>query len=247
MPGALSYAAPVWGAHAARVFSRCAPRLPRQRLSLSLDFVMPDSHVSSRKPVILGPGEGRSYPMGRIAAVFKAGTAETESRYSISEWWLEPHTQGPGAHSHEKDDIFYVIEGAMSVLVGEEWTHATRGSFILIPGGVTHTFENRGDTRAGVLNLAIPRAPSRIAWRRSRNGSRRIRRGMRAFDRDSLGIMEESLSSRDRILSLAEFALGGFIVIAHNVLRIVPNEVPILLFSAGFPCACATADGKRRD
>jgi mannose-6-phosphate isomerase-like protein (cupin superfamily) len=94
--------------------------------------------------------------MGRIAAIFKADESESESRYSISEWWLEPHTQGPGAHSHPEDDIFYVIEGTMSVLVGEAWTDATRGSFILVPGGVTHDFENRGDTRAGVLNLSIP-------------------------------------------------------------------------------------------
>ena len=117
---------------------------------------MPKTRPSSRKLVILGPGEGRSYPMGRIAALFKADEFETESRYSISEWWLEPHTQGPGAHSHPKDDVFYVIEGTMSVLVGDAWTHATRGSFILVPGGVSHDFENRGDIRAGVLNLSIP-------------------------------------------------------------------------------------------
>jgi hypothetical protein len=40
--------------------------------------------------------------------------------------------------------------------------------------------------------------------------------------------MEPSLSSRARILSLAEFVFGGFIVIGHNVLHILPNEVPIL-------------------
>ena len=96
--------------------------------------------------------------MGRISAVFKADGAETQSRYSISEWWLEPHTRGPGAHSHPEDDVFYVIAGTMSVLVGEEWIHAARGSFVLVPGGVTHDFENRGDERAGVLNLSIPGA-----------------------------------------------------------------------------------------
>jgi hypothetical protein len=53
---------------------------------------MNKSNPSPRKPVVLGPGEGRSYPMGRIAAIFKADAAETESRYSISEWWLEPPT-----------------------------------------------------------------------------------------------------------------------------------------------------------
>lgn len=115
---------------------------------------MGDQH--KREPVILGPGEGRSYPMGRISAVFKADGEESQRRYSISEWWLEPNTKGPGAHAHPEDDIFYVLEGTMSVLVGESWTHATPGSFVLVPGGVTHDFENRGQVRAGVLNLSVP-------------------------------------------------------------------------------------------
>jgi mannose-6-phosphate isomerase-like protein (cupin superfamily) len=106
--------------------------------------------------VVLLPGEGRSYPMGRISAVFKADGGETRRGYSISEWWLEPRTQGPGAHAHAEDDVFYVIEGTMSVLVGERWTSAPRGSFVLVPGGVTHDFENRSGSRAGVLNLSFP-------------------------------------------------------------------------------------------
>ena len=117
---------------------------------------MNDTATTSRQPIVLAPGEGRAYPMGRISAVFKADEAETDSRYAISEWWLEPHTQGPGPHSHPEDDIFYVIEGTMSVLVDQQWTHATRGAFVLVPGGVTHDFENRGDVRAGLLNLSIP-------------------------------------------------------------------------------------------
>jgi quercetin dioxygenase-like cupin family protein len=117
---------------------------------------MNESGRPIRKAVILGPGEGRSYPMGRIAAVFKADGVETQAQYSISEWSLEPHTKGPGPHSHAEDDIFYVIEGTISVLVGDEWTHASRGSFVLIPGGVTHDFENRGDSKAAVLNFSIP-------------------------------------------------------------------------------------------
>ena len=54
---------------------------------------------ASRSPVVLGPGEGPTYPMGRLSAVFKADGAETGQRYSISEWWLEPHTKGPGRTS----------------------------------------------------------------------------------------------------------------------------------------------------
>jgi len=125
--------------------------------------------ATTRKPIVLGPGDGRFYPMGRISAVFKADEAESDSRYSISEWWLEPHTKGPGPHSHPDDDVFYVIEGTMSILVDKEWIDATPNSFVLIPGAVTHDFENRGDLRAGVLNLSIPggfekRMPGIAQW-----------------------------------------------------------------------------------
>jgi mannose-6-phosphate isomerase-like protein (cupin superfamily) len=117
---------------------------------------MNQQQANARRPIHLEPGGGRSYPMGRISSVFKADGDETEQRYSISEWWLEPHTTGPGAHSHDADDAFYVIEGVMSFLIGDRWIDAPRGSFVLAPGGVTHDFENRGTKRAGVLNLSIP-------------------------------------------------------------------------------------------
>jgi mannose-6-phosphate isomerase-like protein (cupin superfamily) len=122
-----------------------------------------------RHPVVLGPGAGRAYPMGRISAVFKADGAETGQGYSISEWWLEPHTKGPGAHSHPEDDAFYVLAGTMSVRVGDEWIEASTGSFVLVPGNVTHDFENRGSERAGMLNVSAPgsfeqRMPGIAQW-----------------------------------------------------------------------------------
>jgi mannose-6-phosphate isomerase-like protein (cupin superfamily) len=109
-----------------------------------------------RLPLVLPPGGGRSYPMGRILAVFKADGPETADRYSISEWWLEPRTTGPGAHSHEEDDAFYVLAGTMSFLVDDRWVDAEAGSFVLMPAGVMHDFENRGSVRSGVLNFSMP-------------------------------------------------------------------------------------------
>ena len=94
--------------------------------------------------------------MGRMEAVFKADEQETGHRYAISEWWLEPKTTGPGAHAHDEDDVFYVLAGTMSFLVHDAWVEAAAGSFVLIPAGVTHDFENRGAVRAGVLNFSAP-------------------------------------------------------------------------------------------
>jgi mannose-6-phosphate isomerase-like protein (cupin superfamily) len=122
----------------------------------TVDSMTDTSSRPTREPVVLGPGEGRDYPMGRISATFKADGVETDNAYSISEWWLEPHTKGPGAHSHPEDDVFYVIEGTMTILVGDRWVEAPRGSFVLVPGGTTHDFENRSSGRAGALNLSHP-------------------------------------------------------------------------------------------
>lgn len=112
--------------------------------------------MSQREPIILPPGGGRAYPMGRLDAIFKADGDETAGRYSISEWWLEPHTKGPGAHSHDEDDVFYVLEGTISFRIGERWVDAPKGSFVLAPGGTPHDFENRTSARAGMLNVSSP-------------------------------------------------------------------------------------------
>lgn len=135
--------------------------------------------TDNRKPIILMPGQGRDYKMGRIFSQFKADGEETRNRYSISEWWLEPDTTGPGAHSHEEDDVFYVLEGTMSFLVGDTWIDAPKGSFIIAPSGITHDFENRSNARAGVLNFSIPggfeeNMPMIVEWF-SKNPARNIR------------------------------------------------------------------------
>lgn len=114
------------------------------------------SSAVERKGIFLAPGEGREYPMGRLSAVFKADGAESSGLYSISEWWLEPRTPGPGPHSHPEDDVFYVIEGTVSFLIDNRWVDAEKGAFVLAPDGVPHDFENRTATRAGFINISAP-------------------------------------------------------------------------------------------
>ena len=69
--------------------------------------------------------------MGRIGAVFKADGAETRTATPSRSGARAPH-------------------------VGERWTQASKGSFVLVPGGTVHDFENRTDERAGMLNVSVP-------------------------------------------------------------------------------------------
>ncbi len=110
-----------------------------------------------RKPIILGLKQGRGYACGAMSAVFKADGIETGDRYSVSEWWLEPNSTGPGAHSHEEnDELFLVLEGRPSILVGETWHDSPAGSFLMIPARTLHDFENRTAAPAGLFNVFIP-------------------------------------------------------------------------------------------
>jgi mannose-6-phosphate isomerase-like protein (cupin superfamily) len=116
----------------------------------------PSGAKKARPGVHLQPNKGRVYAMGPVQAIFKADGAETNGAYSISEWWLDPKTKGPGAHSHPDDDVFYVLEGTMSIMIDTQWIDAPKGSFVIAPGGMKHNFENRTTKRAGMLNLSIP-------------------------------------------------------------------------------------------
>lgn len=128
------------------------------------------------EPIVLGPGEGRSYPCGSMRAIFKADEGETACAYSISEWWLDPRTGGPGPHAHDdNDDIFYVIEGTITFLIGDRWEPVAKGGFVRASRGVQHDFRNDTDERAGLLNIYIPGGferdmPAIVDWF-ARNGA----------------------------------------------------------------------------
>ena len=136
-------------------------------------------HEPSLPPgaLVVPPGGGRRYDCGPMLSHFLADGDETGDRYSVSLWWVEPGRDGPGAHSHaENDELFFVVEGTMSFLVGERWVDAAAGTFLRIPAGVTHDFANRTPERAGALNVFIPggferNMPDIVAWFERQRGA----------------------------------------------------------------------------
>jgi quercetin dioxygenase-like cupin family protein len=67
---------------------------------------------------------------------------------------MQPNTKGPNPHAHDEDHVWFVIDGTMSILLGERWVDLPKGGFVLIPGGTLHTFENRSvDHPAGILSF----------------------------------------------------------------------------------------------
>jgi mannose-6-phosphate isomerase-like protein (cupin superfamily) len=49
-----------------------------------------------------------------------------------------------------------VLAGTVSLLVEGEWTEATRGCYAVIPGGISHDFENGGFVECGFISINAP-------------------------------------------------------------------------------------------
>jgi len=68
---------------------------------------------------------------------------------------LCPQRSGPPPHTHEQDEVIYVIEGQLTLIVGQEKVTAKAGSLAYIPSHCVHSF--RVDTpTARLLNFYLP-------------------------------------------------------------------------------------------
>lgn len=70
-------------------------------------------------------------------------------------------TQPPGIatplHRHDREaEAFYVLEGQLTYLAGEETFELYRGCFIHLPAQVPHAFRIRGDRPAQILAITAP-------------------------------------------------------------------------------------------
>src|SRR5919201_965948 len=68
--------------------------------------------------------------------------------------------EGPPLHSHANEDEFmYVLEGQLRFRLDETDHAGPTGSFVFIPRGVPHTWQNAGDGHARVLFVFTPASP----------------------------------------------------------------------------------------
>ena len=112
---------------------------------------------SDDRPVVLGKGEGTTIegPAGG-PLTFKLRGAQTEGALTAFENVIAPG-DGPPLHTHEREgESWYVIEGSLRFKLDGELRRASAGSFVYVPPGVPHCFQNVGDAPARILVLFAP-------------------------------------------------------------------------------------------
>jgi quercetin dioxygenase-like cupin family protein len=111
-----------------------------------------------KDPKILHQGEGRYVTIGEKAkCTFKILGEETEGHFGLFEFAMEPGAGGAKPHIHRKlTEIFYVVEGEVELIAGEERTIGKPGSLLLVPPGQVHGFSNSATMHSTLLILFCP-------------------------------------------------------------------------------------------
>lgn len=116
-----------------------------------------DGGRSPSEARLLAPGEGEALSMGPSRAVFKATGDDPDGHLSLSESTIAPGFPGPPPHVHRTfTDSFYVLDGTLTLRVGDDMIEVEAGTYALVPPGNVHTFSNPGDAPVRVLNLMAP-------------------------------------------------------------------------------------------
>ena len=95
--------------------------------------------------------------MGPLSNVVHLSSEDSDGKLCVSEAILGPGATGPPSHSHAAlHDMFYVLDGTLSVYLGKELVEAERGSFVCVPPNTPHTFANATDAPVRFLNISAP-------------------------------------------------------------------------------------------
>jgi quercetin dioxygenase-like cupin family protein len=87
-----------------------------------------------------GPGEGEALWWFGVLATIKATAEQTGRQYSLVEILAPDGYEGVLHVHHFEDEGFYILEGEMTLYVGEQTIKAQPGSFLFGPKDVPHAF-----------------------------------------------------------------------------------------------------------
>jgi len=115
---------------------------------------MKETNVTSA--VITTPTQGRTIAVVGDVYRFLATGEDTNGKYALWEA-IVPPGGGPPPHVHSREEEgFYILEGEITLHVGEERIVVGPGMFANMPVGTPHSFRNESDRTARMLISVAP-------------------------------------------------------------------------------------------
>jgi mannose-6-phosphate isomerase-like protein (cupin superfamily) len=125
------------------------------------DFDQHDPPADGGRPateaIVRAPGEGEPLALGPSEATIKVGGDDALGSLAMIDMTIAPGFQGPVLHRHEAMlDSFYVLDGELTLRLGEREVPALPETYGFVPPGNPHTFSNPGDRPVHALNVMAP-------------------------------------------------------------------------------------------
>jgi mannose-6-phosphate isomerase-like protein (cupin superfamily) len=91
-----------------------------------------------------------------LTAAVLLDSPATAGAVSVIEVALPPRWDGPPLHHHDFDEAFYVLDGELTFMVGDQLREAGPGTMTFAPRGTHHTLANCADVPARYLLTCTP-------------------------------------------------------------------------------------------
>ena len=117
-----------------------------------------DHHQGTGDVRVVEPGTGHTVPFldGAVMS-FLARGSDTDELVSVWEFTLPAGGVGPPPHIHHgHDELFYVVDGSLTVFTSGEPVEVSAGSMVIVPKGAQHTFANPGSTAMRMVGTFSP-------------------------------------------------------------------------------------------
>uniref|UniRef100_A0A0D6R5G1 Cupin type-2 domain-containing protein n=1 Tax=Araucaria cunninghamii TaxID=56994 RepID=A0A0D6R5G1_ARACU len=105
---------------------------------------------------IVQPGEGISLWFFGMLVTLKALANETGDSYTLYEVMVPPGQSLPKHIRTHEDETYYMLDGELIWIVGDQEFYATKGSFVHLPRFVPRTFKNKTNRTAYMLCSCAP-------------------------------------------------------------------------------------------
>lgn len=114
---------------------------------------------------------GRRYPARRLTQNLVGGASPIQARsFSIGNVTLEPQGGQAPWHSQEQEEVYFILEGAAEMCLGEERRTLAAGQAVYIPPRVFHQLTNLGSAPCRILYCYGP-AGEVAHWRQELDGT----------------------------------------------------------------------------